>query len=266
MPSKKYFVLPLLSLLLLLGGVGWHQYFKTQFQEVQLTRSVSRNVEEEIEKLDRQASLITKIPFTKLKINTLPGSFYLLDSGKVSAWGANKFVPEPALRDDSLDVTYLKNHRGDYLIKKWVLDSGRRLVGLLPLLEQYKITNKYLQPSWNRMIFPVDGLLISDVNSPTGIAVCGQDGACYFRIKISDTGVTYPTDYLAIALLTLGVLFFIGWIIIFAIKLHQNGKVEMAFLIGLVFIFGIRILTIRLGFPMQWGSLRLFDPQTFASS
>ncbi len=266
MPSNKYFVLPLLSLLLLLGGVGWHQYFKTQFQETQLNRSISRNLEGEIQEMDRQASRIAKTTFRELKSKPLPDAFYLLDSGELCAWGSNKFVPESALLEDTFEIKYLNNHRGDYLLKKWLLDSGRLLVGLLPLLEKYKITNKYLQTSWNRMIFPVDGLLITDVNSPTGIAVCGQGGVCYFRIKISETGVTYPTDHLAIALLTLGVLFFIGWIIIFAFKLHQNGKVEMAFLIGLVFIFGIRILTIRLGFPMQWGSLRLFDPQTFASS
>ncbi|MCX8491553.1 MAG: hypothetical protein ORN54_10845 [Cyclobacteriaceae bacterium] len=156
MLSKKYFVLLLLSLLLLLGGVGGHQYFKTQFQETELSRSVSKNIEEEIKKLDNQAILIAKTPFRELKTSTLPSSFYLLDSGKVCAWGSNKFVPDPALLEDSLEITYSKNHRGDYLIKKWVLDSGRRLVGLIPLLEKYKITNRYLQPSWNRMIFPVD--------------------------------------------------------------------------------------------------------------
>ncbi|MFN7792890.1 MAG: hypothetical protein ACK5NM_10115, partial [Cyclobacteriaceae bacterium] len=182
MPSKKYVVLPLLSLLLLLGGVGWHQYFKTQFQETQLNRSVSRNLEGEIQELDRQASRIAKTAFRELMSKPLPGAFYLLDSGELCAWGSNKFVPDPALLEDTFEIKYLKNHRGDYLIKKWVLDSGRLLVGLLPLLEQYKITNKYLQPSWNRLIFPVDGLLISDMSSPTGNPVCGQDGVCYFKI------------------------------------------------------------------------------------
>ena len=266
MPSKKYFVLPLLSLLLLLGGVGWHQYFKTQFQETQLNRSISRNLEGEIQEMDRQASRIAKTTFRELKSKPLPDAFYLLDSGELCAWGSNKFVPDPALLEDTFEVKYLKNHRGDYLIKKWVLDSGRLLVGLLPLLEQYKIANKYLQPSWNRLIFPVDGLLISDMSSPTGNPICGQDGVCYFRIKVSDSGVVYSTDYAAIFLLTLGVLVFVLWVVFFAFKLHQEGKIEIAFLIGLVFVFGIRILIIRLGFPMQWGSLSLFDPQAFASS
>ncbi len=266
MPSKKYLVLHLLSLLLLLGGVGWHKYFKTQFQEVQLTRSVSKNVEAEIQKLDTQASRIVETLSKRVKNNPLPDAFYLLDSGNVHAWGSNKFVPDPALLQDSFAVKYLKNHRGDYLIKKWTLDSGQLLVGVIPLLEQYKVVNKYLQPSWNRLIFPVDGLIISDISSPDGNPVCSQGGVCYFRIKISDSGITYPTDAAAISLLTLGILALVLWIVLLVLRQHQNGKMEIAFLIGLILIFGIRILTIRLGFPMLWGNLSLFDPQQFASS
>jgi two-component system nitrogen regulation sensor histidine kinase NtrY len=266
MPSKKYLVLPLFSLLLLFGGVGWHKYFKTQFQEIQLTRSVSKNVEAAIQKLDTQASRIVETLSKRVKINPLPDAFYLLDSGTVHAWGSNKFVPDPALLQDSFVVKYLKNHRGDYLIKKWTLDSGRLLVGVIPLLEQYKVVNKYLQPNWNRLIFPVDGLIITDISSPNGNLVCGQGSACYFKIKISDSGITYPTDYTTVSFFTLGILALVLWIVLLVLRLHQKGKIEIAFLIGLIFIFGIRILTIRLGFPMQWGNLTLFDPQQFASS
>lgn len=266
MPSKKYLLLPLLSLLLLFGGVGWHKYFKTQFQEIQLTRSVSKNVEAAIQKLDTQASRIVETLSKSVKINPLPDAFYLLDSGTVHAWGSNKFVPDPALLQDSFVVKYLKNHRGDYLIKKWTLDSGRLLVGVIPLLEQYKVVNKYLQPNWNRLIFPVDGLIITDISSPNGNLVCGQGSACYFKIKISDSGITYPTDYTTVSFFTLGILALVLWIVLLVLRLHQKGKIEIAFLIGLIFIFGIRILTIRLGFPTQWGNLTLFDPQQFASS
>jgi hypothetical protein len=153
MPSKKHRVLPVLSLLLLLGGVGWHQYFKIQFQEAQLNRIVSRNLEGEILKMDGQASRIAKMAFRELMKKPLPDAFYLLDSGGVYAWGSNQFVPDPALLQDSFSLRYLKNHRGDFLIKKWTLDSGQLLVGVIPLLEQYEVVNKYLQPSWNRQIF-----------------------------------------------------------------------------------------------------------------
>lgn len=266
MPFKKHLVLPVLSLLLLLGGVGWHQYFKTQFQEAQLNRIVSRNLEGEILKMDGQASRIAKIASRELMKKPLPDAFYLLDSGGVYAWGSNKFVPDPALLQDSFSLRYLKNHRGDFLIKKWTLDSGQLLVGVIPLLEQYEVVNKYLQPSWNRLIFPVDGLIISDINSPNGNPVCGQGGECYFRIKISESGITYPTDNVAVSFFTLGILAIVFWIVLLVLRLHQKGKTEIAFLIGLILIFGIRILTIRLGFPMHWGSLSLFDPQQFASS
>jgi hypothetical protein len=101
MPSKKYFVLPLLSLLLLLGGIGWHQFFKTQFQEAQLNRIVSRNLESEIIKMDEQASRIAKMAFWELLKKPLPDAFYLPDSGGVYAWGSNKFVPDPELFQDS---------------------------------------------------------------------------------------------------------------------------------------------------------------------
>ena len=262
--KQKPFVL-FVAILLIATGVGYHEYFKKEFEDTRLVVKVASNFSKELRAIDQEASRMIQTIET-VDWSSLNRSFFLMDKSGVLAWSKNEFIPDEVLLKESFSVKYIKNHRGDFVICKWGIDSSRFLIGIIPLMEQFKVVNRYLQSHWNEAIFPIQGVKITDANSFDGVAVCDGPGTCYFRIAKTSTSGNNPTDFFSFFFISAGLLVLIVFAFLWIYQLHQKGYCDYAFLTGLLVLFACRITMVKFGFPIQWSDFDFFSPQLFASS
>jgi signal transduction histidine kinase len=253
------------SVLLVGFGILSHQYFKTQFDEAQVVKKITANVGRQLQQADALAKFLLAQPAEKIDWTSAKGSFFLIDHDEIVAWSNNNFVPDVSYLRESFTTRYLKNQRGDFVLRKWN-DSTRYLIAVIPLVEKFKVANKYLQPDWNRSIFPIKGIEILDVSSSFGIPIYDPIGAALFKVKIGESVKDYPLDKVSTALEFVGLLILCISGISQILKFHERDQKDIAFVFGVFFLFGVRFAMIQFGFPMQWGKWNLFDPQQFASS
>lgn len=265
MLSFKPFLIFIISLLFLVAGIVSHNYFKNQFDEKGLAIEINNGLHRTLANLEIEANEILKKPQT-INWASIEGSYFLWNKDKIVNWSKNTFVPDAGLVKENFESKYLKNQRGDFIIRKWSIDSNRFLIGVLPLVEQFKVVNKYLHPQWNESIFPVSGIQIMDVSGVRGTPVCDKNKKCLFKIALSDQIEKYPTDRLSIFLICIGLVLLCISLVLLLVRIHQRQNYDIVFLLGLLSLAIIRVAMVLFKFPQQWGSLDRFDPQVFASS
>jgi two-component system, NtrC family, nitrogen regulation sensor histidine kinase NtrY len=255
----------IVSILLIVVGLLSHSNFKNGFSEVQIAERVSKNLHRQLQRVEQEAEQLLDQHKNQIDQRPMPEMFFLMDSSQVLTWGKNDFVPDPILLKDHFAIKFLKSQRGDFVIRKWMMDSSRFLIAVIPLFQKYTIINRYLQPKWNESIFPLNGVQLMDISSPKGSTVCLATG-CLFKLLAEEPSLSYPTDNVSIALTGAGFLFLFTSVLLLVARAHRDGKYGVAFLIGTTFLLAIRVIMVKIGFPIQWGKLSLFDPQQFASS
>ncbi len=265
MLSFKPFLVFIISLLFLAAGIGSHNYFKNQFDEKGLSIEINNGLLRTLTNLEIEANEILKKPQT-INWASVEGSYFLWNKDKIVSWSKNTFVPDAGLVKENFKLKYLKNQRGDFIIKKWSIDSSQFLIGVLPLLQQFKVVNKYLHPQWNETIFPIAGIQIMDVSDVRGTPICDENKKCLFKIALSDQIEKYPTDTLSIFLIGAGLVLLCVSLFLVLVRIHQKQNHDLAFLLGLLSLMFIRVAMVLSKFPQRWGSLNRFDPQIFASS
>ena len=249
-----------LSILLLGAGISYHYSFKTQFETVPLVKQITQNIDWELQQADAEAKFILSKPVDGMDWTKVSKSFFLIDHDEVIDWSNNNFVPDVSYLKEPFSIRYLKNQRGDFLLRKWN-DSTRYLIAVIPLVVKFKVVNKYLQPVWNRSIFPINGMEILDVSSSIGIPINDSTGAALFKVKIGESVKDYPLDKLSTALVVVGLLMLCISVILQILKFHERDQKDIAFVLGVLFLFGIRLAMIQLGFPMRWGKWRNSTPR-----
>jgi len=262
--KQKPFVLIIAILMISAGGI-YHEYFKKAFEGTRLAVKVASNFSSELRAIDQEATRLIQTIET-VDWSSLNRSFFLMDKSGVLAWSKNEFIPDQVLLNESFSVRYIKNQRGDFVIRKWGIDSSRFLIGIIPLMQQFKVVNRYLQPHWNDAIFPIQGIKITEASSLSGLAICDKTGMCYFRIAKTSASENYPSDFLSIFFVAVGLLLLIVFLLRWIYHLHQQGYCDYAFLLGLLVLFAFRIAMVKYGFPIQWSDFDFFNPQLFASS
>ena len=140
-------------------------------QDIALT--VSRNLEKEIEKANAEASLIlASLHEPDYRLPSIKGlSFFLFDRGRLAEWSNNDFVPTSASVAQPFSIKLLKAGNGNYLAKRWQVNTSQFLVAVIPLIRNYTITNDYLKTEWNDRIFPSPGFDILESDANLGIPV-----------------------------------------------------------------------------------------------
>ena len=147
-------------------------------QPQRVASDVARNLGEEIQRLDAAAAFILSNLHDE-EARALPRSnnyaFFLYDRLRLVAWSGNDFVPTAASVVENFDIKLLKAGNGNYLAKRWKVSNTRFLVGIIPLIRNYTITNDYLKTAWNDRILPSPNFDILEPDANLGIEKIRMD-------------------------------------------------------------------------------------------
>lgn len=247
-------------------GIGFYSFRPASPQSV--AASIAANLESELEALGEAGERITSGLKAGDSTLTQSGrySFYLYDGDGLLLWSDNAIVPPPRLVREIQDTRLMKVSGADYIVRKWNMPGGAYLVGQIPLSRQYTIRNDYLNPEWNRRIFPRANISILEPNASIGTPVC-IGGVCYFRISVlpAELGANEQFRGLAIALIGLAIA---GLVLLLLRELDRTGRrmPDVAFVLLLAGMLALRYAMTLLDFPGVFIRFQLFDPQYFASS
>ncbi|HET6542295.1 MAG TPA: hypothetical protein VFG46_17515, partial [Chryseolinea sp.] len=264
MNSKK---LAFVFLILFTVGAVAVYYAGQPVPPQRIALDVSKNLEHELQRLDEQAGLIV----SNLEDGnrwTLPTSrtysFFLFESSRLIEWSSNDFVPTAASVAEPFSLKLLKAGNGNYLAKKWKLNGSRFLIGVVPLVRNYSITNDYLKTAWNERVFPSSNFDILEPNANLGLPVCIRD-ECVFRVSFlqNELAIHRKTKATAVVLISLSIIVLMV-IVYYYIRKIPSPEIQLIALYG-AFVL-LRYAMVNLNFPTDLVRSELFNPQVFASS
>jgi two-component system, NtrC family, nitrogen regulation sensor histidine kinase NtrY len=256
-----------ISALCILGAGIWHHHnHKRRLTEQGVANQVVVNLTKLLAIVDDEAKRLGESPATEKIWTSTSHAFYLADSTGILAWTRNSFVPDKSLLQESFNHKIVQNPYGDFLICKWPLSAIHFLICVIPLAERYKVSNQYLSPTWNKEIFPIDGVKIHAITDGEGAIICSSSTSCYFKISLSATADNFSADVISLFLLSIGILLILLLLYRIVWRLHRSGKYELAFFILFLALYAIRLIMINTGFPTRFSQLDIFDPHFFAAS
>jgi two-component system nitrogen regulation sensor histidine kinase NtrY len=184
--------------------------------------------------------------------------------------GRAVFWTDHTLEVDFLDDTFhpgpvvVENKFGKFLISGAVYGPYRIQV-YVPLVRQYGITNKYLEPGLNKDIFGLHRVQI--VLDPGSLATAIKyRGRYLFSIVFSGPEGTQSVSNAAIALISLGIFFLIWGLIRISRVMVRGGKLLNATLLLTLPLLAIRLVLLYFNFPFSVLELDAFDPKLYAAS
>ncbi len=185
---------------------------------------------------------------------------YRYQNFRLRAWSTNAFVPEMAWLPGNR-IAHVQIPRGDFLALQDVRGTDMK-VTLIPLTERYRITNQYLETSFNPRLFPQGNATIYDSDALKGQPV-EVDGQVLFRVE-AEQGEYYGAFSMVASLF--GIFSLCVAVGIFIRNLRGRWRLEKGFVMLLLLLIGIRWGMVATGFPEAWLRSVIFDPSTFASS
>ncbi len=247
-----YFALS--AVLLIVAAVYWT--VSPRSVPVDLDLQSSRLLQAEQAKATQLAQSIISDPSTIWTTSQYP--FYLFDGSSIIAWSDNFYEPEQAWFTDSTGQSnqprIVRSLRGAFSAQTWELPGGKKLLGLVPLFERYRITNRYLAPALNEHVFPrlrTTEIVMGNMGDPV-------------HVRPRDGDVLRPwwqAWYIGIG----GAFALIGALLT-VVRLHRAKKYGWALAMLVASLVSIRIAMIFGGFPAAWIQAPSFDPSAFASS
>lgn len=238
---------------------------KEPVQPESIARQVSINLRETITVADREA---TRVLENLRQGKSIPASsfhFLVLKDDSITAWNDNHFLPLPHTLTDDFEIKFLKNSSGEFVARKWKINESKSLIAIIPLHTQYRITNKYLTPYWNRDIFHSHDVTLIDSFENGGYTV-EFNGQIIFKIQPAAQG--YAKGVWSDATVIFFSLFLVGLLssLFDNIKNLSKRKPASGFLMLTLGIVVIRGGMILLEFPAQFTDSPVFDAKNFASS
>lgn len=247
-----YFVLCVLALLTAGGTQLLSNYDEGGGPERPAAREIARKVDIELAKATAQAQEIIRNPGKIWSSGDYP--FYILDDNKIVAWSTNFYEPEIPWFYDSRKEKFERSLRGDFIIKSWDMESGKILLVVIPLIEKYRITNRYLGPVYNHNIFP----------KLKTIEVMPRIGTDWFEVRFNSGEFSPPASRLWSYIVAF--ISYLAGAYLVVSRLHKKGRYAVALWSLLAFMVALRIAMISGAFPGAWIPLPSFDSSAFASS
>jgi len=258
---SKIYIAGFIALLILLS---WGVYRKVSRPDI--VSRVEKNLERELRIHDDALSTIVNS-----EINRVWGArdlhCFAFEGGQLVAWSTNSFAADISWAGKQGERKFVKTLRGDFIATTTNVKGGF-IVSVIPLVERYRITNKYLGPAWNTNVFGDARPILS--GSPAGGAVpvsvhtSGGEAQPLFYVGLDVGGGR--RDALSLVLISLAValgIFLIGmqmW------TLHTRKKYAHVMVVLVAGIGTVRMLMIAFNFPRDWVLTPVFDSTTFASS
>ncbi|HTJ51762.1 MAG TPA: HAMP domain-containing sensor histidine kinase [Cyclobacteriaceae bacterium] len=267
MKSKLFIPLFLFLSFLLSGLVATYFSFQNVSPE-SITRKITSKLLFELQKIEHEANSIIE-GSRESEMNLPPvthGSFFVFNRGELVSWNDNRFVPTLQDVESNFTLKLLKTSNGDYVIRKWKIDSDGFLLAVLPLYTGFKIQNNYLQPQWNKEIFPQGNVRILEPGSSSGFPITIRGNSIFKITTPTDTYLLHERNRLTAAVLLFLSICCLVFLIYKTLPNVKNRGKAYGFLFLVVALFGIRILMVVFDFPSSLIHTRIFDPKYFASS
>lgn len=264
----KFWVV-IFSVILLLAGVGVGYHALRPMPPEHIAEKIANNLKDELSLLEGEAkNLLQRLPEqdTLALLSSHPYPFFQYNKTGLMSWSDNSFVLPASLLNDEFSLRLLRTSQGEFLVKKWPVDSARFLVSLITLHRKYNIQNNYLQPQWNTRIFPHANTAIYDTNAPAGIPVCIEN-ECIFKVSFEQGRITSQgaAQWGAMLLIFTSIFLLIAYIYK-VLSATKSISRDVTFVLLFLALCGIRFLMIRFNFPALFVRGSLFDPSHFASS
>lgn len=236
-------------------------YFTSKFEGFtsdDLASTIQQNLLTNIQQIEEQGNRIINQEEGAWQNSAF--SFFLMDSVKILRWNSNIFVPDVRTVQDDFELRLLQWPRGTFLLRKWKKEGANFLLAVLPLQDRYKINNRYLISGFNKQIFPIQSIAITD-QVDEGYPFLWK-GKYLFSLTILSLPDSKMSVF-SILLFGIGLILSVGAIIFFAHHFHRRKEHGLALLILILFFIGGRILMLILS---DSPDVPLFDPVNFASS
>lgn len=225
-----------------------------------IAQRIDRNLREEVAVLEQEGSQLMRQPDTW---SGLTHSFFRYDSGQLTRWNENHFVPGASMLQSVADWYLLRTSDGLFLARQWRLEGQSWLLGVINLFENYKINNQYLSSNWNPVIFPTQDVEIISPSAGGKIFMIDQRAVFSYVVTGGAYNEWLPSDIIELILLPVGGLLLLMGFAIVLLRWHargERGRVVILLMVGLV---GQRLATLYVLPPF---TADLFDPSYFASS
>lgn len=191
--------------------------------------------------------------------------FLLIDEVKIIEWSDNRYIPSFYILTGEYNLRYIRLASGDFIVKRFPVDSGRTLVAIIPLHIQYRISNDYLRPYWHPDIFENHHVVISLPELAQGFPIIINDQIIFKVLIVREINRDTTAEGFAVG-------FFLSAIVLIVILISGwlSNVAKTKPFTGFVMLFGLlaalRAGMIFLQFPVRFDTLFLFDPKDFASS
>src|SRR6478736_2734812 len=243
----------------LIIAVAWNNSSRKSFSNELLANQVSQNLERDLSSLEKEASAIN-LDSSHFNWSALKHSFYLIENGRITAWSKNDFSIAITDLDGDYKLKLLQTPRMDLLLYRFP-KGPKSLVGIIALRVGYEIENRYLTTTWNKKIFPIQGVQISSVGDSLSVAVCRPNQKCLFNIK-APQGTFVPND-VSLGCVMMSILLTLVGVFVIVRDLYRRKK----YLVSFIILFGsMAAIRIAMVLPGRWIYSEFFDPKYFASS
>lgn len=235
---------------------------------------IEQNLRREIGKLQKEVIQILELlekrdgQFTFTDIEPSSYSYYIFNKGKLVYWSDYRFVPDYRFLQGDYKVKRVKTLRKDFLSRKWAINNTDfEVFGIVPLHNDYKIDNNYVQSGYNTNVFPDQELSLLGLDYEKGHEVCLTDSDCLFKVVFHEDYVqkNIAVSVIAFVLYTLGGLMLLIFIIYRAFRLAR-AQMEKGLLLFAGSLLLIRVAMLVFHYPNVFLETVLFDSRHFASS
>ncbi len=273
--NHKFF---LISVAFLAVALLLRAYFIDESKnEAQFAATVTKNIHsrldvihEDLQKVASHLQQVEEYSFSQLNLET-EYPYYIFHNGSLIYWSDFRFVPDYNSLAGNYDDQLVSLKNGQYISHRLSLQKDQtifELFSLLPVINQSKIDNNYIESGFNTEIFSNTSLSIKTFTSPGDASIYTSDGKYLFSIDFL-RGFQF-SSLLHKALVFGLILVSIGFLLIYiGDRVHhlvRKGYTLQGLLFLTLSLLTIRGLMLYFDFPFAMTEFDLFNSRFFASS
>ncbi|CAN5227214.1 HAMP domain-containing sensor histidine kinase [soil metagenome] len=262
--NVRSYLLVVVSIVLLAGGLFVRSRYSREFHPL-LVSTIQKNIASELDVADQEAKRIIADDLSpdSPAWDEADHFFVHTDSNRMITWNQTDYLPDLSAITNNDTLVFIQLGRGDFLIRRWVVEDRSSLYVVIKLIDRYPIINNFLSTQWNPSIFPVRELEVFNPLVSAGEPIL-INGKLIFKIAVSK--VEAHENLLSLLLLLTGIAFLIVWLWKCRAHLERHFSVDASFALVVTGLLLVRLIMIYFSIPSLYFSSDIFDPKQFASS
>ena len=228
------------------------------------TNELIRQAHEDIRRIQRllQEDSLT---FSSLLYKTNVPCF-VYRGNQLVFWSDHTIAPDPESFIKQASIFTTEHRFGKFIVLRQPLQSRYSVLAYIPLEINYGIQNHYLTSGLNKKIFNTSQVKISLERAASPLSVYAEDNTFLFSLQLDQPLAVSSRDKAALVLLTIGMLFFVGYTFLLSRLFKQDGAYLKGVLVLVLPLLFLRAGLLYFNFPYAVTALEVFDPKYYASS